>query len=86
MLRSLCCPGHSGLQNAYTEGSLLFVVDPFAGSLAMSKHAPLPTVSTEHRRLALASIALVALGLSGCVGVAVTGAAVGAVASGDRRS
>ncbi|NDA92399.1 MAG: hypothetical protein EBX90_03820, partial [Betaproteobacteria bacterium] len=52
----------------------------------MSKHAPLPTVSTEHRRLALASIALVALGLSGCVGVAVTGAAVGAVASGDRRS
>ncbi|NBT00528.1 MAG: BON domain-containing protein [Betaproteobacteria bacterium] len=60
--------------------------DPFAGRFAMSKHAPFPVVPNNARRLALASIGLAALGLSGCVGVAVTGAAVGAVATGDRRS
>jgi len=46
------------------------------------------SLETKHasRRIMLAGLCLGSLGLSGCLGVAVTGAAVGAVASGDRRS
>ena len=76
------------LQKAYTEGPRLFAsnLDPIVGSTAMSKTAPYSVTSIMSRRLALASLSLTALALSGCVGVAVTGAAVGAVATGDRRS
>jgi len=52
----------------------------------MANPSHLCSKANSHRRLALAGLSLAALGLSGCVGVAVTGAAVGAVASGDRRS
>ena len=52
----------------------------------MANPSHLCSKANSHRRLALAGLSLAAFGLSGCVGVAVTGAAVGAVASGDRRS
>ncbi|NBT64559.1 MAG: BON domain-containing protein [Betaproteobacteria bacterium] len=51
----------------------------------MTINTSLPTKHAS-RRIMLAGLCLGSLGLSGCLGVAVTGAAVGAVAGGDRRS
>jgi len=72
------------LQRAYTDSTLF--IHTLAGNDAMAIPFHLFSKTNTYRRLALAGLSLAALGLSGCVGVAVTGAAVGAVASGDRRS